>query len=198
MKKRFFSFLQRSFPALALLAFVGTSSLLHASSPQGVVRATPRIAGEINSSSMAQIPGSVRPLAQAQFDTGRLPTATRLEGMTLTFSRSSSQEADLQKLIAAQQDPSSPQFHKWLTPEQFAARYGMADADIAAVQTWLEQQGFSVDSVARSKTFVRFSGTVGQAEAAFATEIHTYAIPAANGTEKHFAPSRPLLSLIHI
>jgi hypothetical protein len=185
------SFLQRSFSALSLLAFVGICSL-QASSPQNTVRATPRVAGEITSASMVQIPGSVRPQAQAQYDTGRLPSTTKLEGMTITFSRSPKQEADLENLMAGQQNPSSPQYHKWLTPEQFAARYGMADADLAAVQTWLEQQGFAVDSVARSKTFVRFSGTVGQAEAAFATEIHTYAIPGATGTEKHFAPSKPV------
>ena len=190
--KNLVSSLRRTFPALGLLAFVGMSSLLHAAGSSSTVRATPRISSEISNAALSQLPGTVKPQAQAQFDTGRLPASTKLEGMTIYFSRTKQQEADLQRLIAAQQDPSSSQYHKWLTPEQFAARYGVADADIAKVQSWLEQQGFSVDSVARSKSFLRFTGTAGQAENAFATEIHTYAIPTATGAEKHFAPAKPL------
>jgi subtilase family serine protease len=64
----------------------------------------------------------------------------------------------------------------------------MAQSDIDKVQTWLEQQGFSVDSVARSKNMVRFSGTVGQVERAFQTEMHYYG----SSVEKHFAPSMQL------
>ncbi len=184
--------LQRSVSALGLLALAGTSTFLYAANPQNTIRATPRITGEISSSSTSQLPGSVRPQAEAQFDTGRLAASTRLEGVTLTFKRSAQQEASLQKLLAAQQDPSSAQYHRWLTPDQFAARYGVADADVAKVQSWLEQQGFAVDSVARSKTFIRFSGSVGQAEAAFATEIHQYAVPSSLGFQEHYSPATPL------
>ncbi len=95
-------------------------------------------------------------------------------------------------LIKAQQDPASPLFHKWLTPEQFGRRFGLADADIAKVQGWLEQQGLSVDSVARGKDSIRFSGTVGQVEAAFATEIHSYSVSVAGGQEQHYAPATEL------
>ena len=131
-------------------------------------------------------------MAQPKFDTGRVAAGTKLEGISILFSRTKAQEADLQKLIAAQIDPSSPQFHKWLTPEQFGTRYGMADSDIAKVQSWLEEQGFSVDSISPSKNMIRFSGNVGQVERAFATELHSYNVPMAGKTEKHFAPSTPL------
>jgi subtilase family serine protease len=147
-----------------------------------------RISAEISGSERSQLPGSQHPLAQATYDSGRVAAGTRLQGISIYFSRTQSQEADLQKLLAAQQDPSSSQYHKWLTPEQFASRFGMADADIAKVQSWLEQQGFSVDSVARSKNMIRFSGTVGQVESAFSTEMHNYNV---NGA-KHFAPSTAL------
>jgi len=91
-------------------------------------------------------------------------------------------------LIAAQQDPASPQYHRWLTPETFAARFGMNDSDLAKVQNWLQQQGFAIDSVARSKNAIHFTGTVRQVEQAFSTEMHIYKI---NGTQ-HFAPSTAL------
>jgi len=151
-----------------------------------------RISAEINSSQMTALPNSKNPRAQAQSDTGRLPAATRLQGISIEFSRSQAQEADLQALMAAQQNPSSPLYHQWLNPDQFAARFGMSDADIAKVETWLQQQGFSIDSVARSKNAIHFSGTAQQVEAAFATEMHTYSIKTTSGVEKHFAPSTAL------
>jgi len=147
-----------------------------------------RIRTEINSSEMSQLKVSQQPLARAEFDAGRMSPSTRLNGMSIVFSRSTAQQADLDALLAAQQDPTSRQYHHWLSPEQFAARFGMAQADIDKVQTWLQQQGFAIDSVARSRNMIRFSGTAGQVEQAFQTEMHYYSI----GGERHFAPSTVL------
>ena len=147
-----------------------------------------RIRTEINSSEMSQLKVSQQPLARAEFDAGRMSPSTRLNGMSIVFSRSTAQQADLDALLAAQQDPTSRQYHQWLSPEQFAARFGMAQADIDKVQTWLQQQGFAIDSVARSRNMIRFSGTAGQVEQAFQTEMHYYSI----GGERHFAPSTVL------
>jgi hypothetical protein len=148
----------------------------------------PRISGEVNSSQRVVIPKSQPPITKSAEDLGRLSPATRLGGLSLVFSRSAAQEADLQALIAAQQNPSSPQYHAWLTPDQFAARFGMSDADLAKAQTWLEQQGFSVDGISRSRNRITFSGTSAQAEAAFGVEMHNYR---ANGETQH-APSGDL------
>jgi len=151
-----------------------------------------RIAAEVSSSQMTPLAASRRATILAPFDTGKLAPETKLEGMTLHFNRSASQEAELQTLLAAQKNPSSPYYHQWLTPDEFGARFGMSDADLAKVEAWLERQGFSVDFVSRSKDAIRFSGTAGQANAAFATEIHTYALKTKSGVEKHFAPSTGL------
>jgi len=148
----------------------------------------PRIRSEASNAAMATLPNSLHPLAQAKFDAGRVPSDTRLDGVTIVFNRTAAQELDLQALISAQQNPSSPLYHQWLTPEQFAARFGMADADLAKVQSWLEQQGFAINSVGRSKGAIHFSGTTRQVEQAFQTEMHYYKI---NGVQ-HFAPSTNL------
>ncbi len=94
--------------------------------------------------------------------------------MTLVLSRTEAQEADLQALIAAQQDPSSSLYHRWLTPDEFAARFGVSDSDIAKIVSWLQAQGFSMERVSRTKDRIVFSGTASQAEAAFETELHYY------------------------
>lgn len=147
-----------------------------------------RIRAEVNSNMQTVLPGSQHPLAQARFDVGRVPADTKLAGVTIFFNHSPQQEADLEALIQAQQNPSSPQYHQWLTPEEFAARFGMADSDLEKVQGWLEQQGFQVDSVNRSRNAIHFSGSVAQVEHAFSTEMHYYQIAG----QKHFAPSTAL------
>lgn len=172
--------LTRAWLALPLLALAAT--LAGAQSPAA------RISAPLSDSAVTTLTGSLHPLAQARFDVGQVPADRRMAGMSLVFSRSAAQQADLEALISAQQNPASPLYHRWLTPDQFAARFGMAQSDIDKVQTWLEQQGFSVDSVARSKNLIRFSGNAGQVERAFQTQMHFYTL---NG-EKHFAPSTPL------
>ncbi len=154
----------------------------------GAQTPAPRLQAEISSSSVSTLKGSLHPMAQAQYDSGRLPADTRLNGMSIVFNRSAAQQADLEALIAAQQNPSSPLYHQWLNPDQFAARFGMAQSDLDKVETWLQQQGFSIDSVARSRNMIRFSGSVNQVEQAFQTQMHFYTIAG----EKHFAPSTAL------
>ena len=148
----------------------------------------PRIQSEISSAELVPLRGSRPPLALPQFDAGAVPANTRLVGMSILFNRSAAQQADLVALLAAQQNPASPLFHHWLTPDQFAARFGMTQADLDKVENWLQQQGFSVDWVARSRTMLRFSGTAAQAEQAFSTQLHYYNVAGA----RHIAPSADL------
>ena len=147
-----------------------------------------RVTAEIDDTERTTIQGSQPPMARPENDAGRMAVGTKLEGISIVLSRTVTQEADLHALIATQQDPTSPSYHKWLTPEEFAARFGVADADIAKIQSWLEKHGFTVDSITRSKNRIIFSGTVEQVEAAFGTELHYYKV---NG-EAHFAPSRDI------
>ena len=161
---------------------------LMAASQAGAQAVAARIAAPVANSERATLTGSLQPRARAEFDAGRMPAATRLNGMSLFFSRSAEQQAGLKALIAAQQNPASPLYHQWLTPDQFAARFGLNDADLAKVQDWLVQQGFSIDSVARSRNAIHFSGTAGQVEQAFSTEMHYYNVEG----KQHFAPSTEL------
>lgn len=169
----------------SLLGLTASASLLFGSTISSLAqKPQSRIAGEITSERVV-IPKSQPPLAKFAEDKGSLAPQTQLGSMSLVFSRSAAQEADLQALIAAQQNPASPQYHVWLTPDQFAARFGMSDSDISKAEAWLEQQGFTVEGVARSKNRITFSGTAAQAEAAFGVELHNYQT---DGTT-HFAPA---------
>ena len=111
-------------------------------------------------------------------DSGRL-----LQSLSLRFNMTEAQGAALDQLLAAQQNPSSALFHKWLTPEQFGAQFGLSSADLATVTSWLQSQGFSVTEVGRGRTFVSFSGTVAQVNKAFGLALQNVSL---NG-EQHIA-----------
>src|SRR5580700_436559 len=93
------------------------------------------------------IAGHMHPLARAEFDQGAVPGDFRLLGMTLTMRRSAAQQSELEQLLAAQQDPASPGYRKWLTPEQFADRFGASIEAITSLRKWLEGCGFRIRAV---------------------------------------------------
>src|SRR5258707_7934597 len=64
---------------------------------------------------------------------------------------------ELAKLLTDQQDPSSPQYHRWLTPDAFTSRFGPTGADLARVTQWLKKKGFTVNSADASTRDVSFS-----------------------------------------
>ena len=102
--------------------------------------------------------------------------ALRINHASMVFKLSPAQQADLAKLLAEQQDSRSPNYRKWLTPEQYAARFGMSDSDLAQVSSWLKSQGLTVDGFSRGRTQVFFSGSASQVESAFHTQFNRYLV----------------------
>lgn len=96
--------------------------------------------------------------------------------MQLVLKRSTLRANALSKLIADQHDPSSKKFHQWLTPAQFGQTFGVSDADIAAVSSWLKAQGFTVNGIYPNKMQIDFSGTAGAVKRAFHTQENRYTI----------------------
>src|SRR5215470_2579725 len=141
-----------------------------------------RIIGPIDDANVAVVRGTAHPLAQTRFDQGRTPV-DRVIQAAITFRLSAAQQADLNHLLRDQQDRSSPNYHRWLTPDQYASRFGMSQSDLAKVTAWLQSQGLTVESASRNHNEISFSGTVGQVEYALKTEIHNYSIKG----EQHFA-----------
>ena len=129
------------------------------------------------------LPGTRNQNAKAENDRGLLDSSRVIGGMSLVFRRSAAQTANLQKLLEEQQDPNSPRYRAWLTPDGYADSFGLSPADLARVVSWLEAEGFRVDYVSRSRTLVMFSGTAGRVQSAFGTQIHRYEV---NG-KAHFA-----------
>ena len=133
-----------------------------------------RITQQVNSGAMVKIAGSVHPLTRQATDLGEVASGMHMGSLSLNIGLSAAQQTELDALLAAQQDPKSPQYHQWLTQEEYGARFGLTDADLGQVTGWLVSQGFTVKGVAPSRNLITFSGAVPQVESAFRTQIHQY------------------------
>lgn len=120
--------------------------------------------------------GNVHPLARSAFEVAAAPPDLPMERMLLVLKRSEEQETALAKLLDDQQDKSSPDYHKWVTPAQFGQQFGPADSDIQAVTSWLQGHGFSIAEVSKGRTVIEFSGTAAQVQETFHTAIHKYVV----------------------
>jgi Pro-kumamolisin, activation domain/Bacterial Ig-like domain (group 3) len=140
-----------------------------APAPQGITR-------PVNNQDLVTLRGNVHPLALARYDHGPAPDDLAVQRLLLVLQRSPQQQAALDRLLVEQQTQSSPNFHKWLTPEQFGQQFGPSDADLQVITNWLGSQGFQVNQVSKGRAVIEFSGTAGEVRAAFHTQIHQYLI----------------------
>jgi hypothetical protein len=134
-------------------------------------------------SNLVTLAGNTRPEVKATYDRGLVADSFPMEHMLLQLKRSPEQERELQQIIDELTDPSSPNFHHWLTAKEFGERFGLVKQDLDTITRWLESHGFRVNVVYENGVLIDFSGTAGQVRAAFHTEIHKLDVKG----EKHIA-----------
>jgi subtilase family serine protease len=139
----------------------------------------------VDNSRRTVVRGNLHRAARPESDQGPLDPGARLNRVTLVFKLTPEQQADLETLLHNLHDRSSPDYRRWLTPETFGERYGLSQNDLDKVTSWLQTRGLAIEQVSRSRTWVAFSGTVRQVEAAFRTELRRYAV----GGETRYANS---------
>ena len=118
------------------------------------------------------VTGSTSPLARAASPVQALSTALTLK---LLGASAPSQPVEfdvilplrnaaaLDALLAQQQDPSSPQYHHWLKPTDFAARFGADQPTVMRVAAALQLFGLQVTAQSRSLHVVGTASQVNQA-----------------------------------
>jgi len=169
--------------SVTVLSFVAGLCFFSAGALAQTNNVPPRITEVVNDSKLTVLHGNTHPLAQPQFDRGPAPSELPMERMQLVLKRSPEQEAALAKLMAEQQDKTSPNYHKWLTPVQFGQQFGPASQDIQTVTSWLTSHGFQINTVSNGRTVIQFSGTAGQVQEALHTPIHKFVV----NNEEHWA-----------
>src|ERR1700749_4805086 len=161
---------------IALFAFILLSGLALFASQGLRAQAPDRIHEAVDPGRMASLANHPPLWANTNNDLGALPANEPMSPMTLVLSRGPAQEQALQQFIEDQQNPASPAFHQWLTPAEVGDRFGLSDADLAAVTGWLEQEGLHVDWVSPSRVLLGFSGAAGAVGRAFGSEVHAYRV----------------------
>ena len=134
-----------------------------------------RIVTEVKNEQRVAVEGTTPAFLAVSSETGRLPGGQNLGRMILQLTATDEQEQAAEKLVSDLHDPSSPSFHRWLTPSEFGQQFGVTEQDATKVQQWLQSQGLTVHDLAQSRRYIVFSGTVSQVETAFATQMHSYA-----------------------
>ena len=138
---------------------------------QGSRSTRSRITGVINQGDLMTLKGHVLPILTRDRDLGMVEDAAPIR-LYLNLQRTDAQQKDLDDLVSEQQNPASPNFHKWLTPEQFGERFGASAVDIDKITQWLSLQGFAVTSVAKNASTINFMATAGSVRNTFHAQLH--------------------------
>lgn len=162
----------------SVVVFISAFVLATASHAQRV----DRLRSDISGRSQTVLPGNTHP-AIAQAKPENITNSVPMEHMVLVLRPDANQDAELESLIAQQRDSKSPQYGKFLTPDEYGKRFGLSDNDVAKITAWLSAQGFRVEEIPAGHRSIVFSGSSDQVTAAFNTPIHRYTI----GTEHHIA-----------
>lgn len=155
----------------------------------GFAQQPDRIAAAIEPTPSVALSKSVHYKARPQYDLGTADPSLKLSYITLLMGPSPAQQKTLDQFLIDLQNPKSASYHKFLTPQQYADRFGLSQNDLSKVTTWLKAQGFEIVRTGAGRNLVVCSGTAAQVRTAFGAEIHNYRVDG----ESHIANSSPIM-----
>ncbi|HEY5233882.1 MAG TPA: S53 family peptidase, partial [Verrucomicrobiae bacterium] len=132
---------------------------------------------------MRTLHGNVPPTVAHLTSIGNL-SATRQ--LNLAIGLPLHNQPELDELLRQLYDPASPNFHKFLTPEEFTARFGPTEADYAAVRDFARTNGMVVTGTYDDRLLLDVAGPAAAVQSAFHVTLRTYHHPTEN--RDFFAP----------
>lgn len=87
--------------------------------------------------------------------------------------------------------PWDPLYRKYLTPDEFAAKFGANAADYAVLKDWANANGLEISQESIARTLLTVRGTVSQFQTLFKTQLNTYRSP--DGQEFISASIKPAI-----
>ncbi len=172
----------------ACMTLVGCLPAANSQAPVAHARLS---AAVVDNTQRVKLSGAAPLVATYGKDLGRLSSDEQLHSMKLVLRRGTAEKAALKDYLEQVQNPASPDYHAWLTPEIVGQRFGASDEDITAVSSWLQQQGLTVDSVSKGRMVITFSGAEARFESAFGTEMHRYVVNGETRIANSATPSVP-------
>ncbi|WP_083340479.1 S53 family peptidase [Chromobacterium vaccinii] len=111
-------------------------------------------------------------MAAAPQDLGKVEQATPAQKLTVTIALSLRDRDAAARYLQEVHTPSSPNYHQFLTPSEFRARYAPSEASVAKVSARLQAAGLSVKRV--GSTLLQVSGPAATVQKAFGAEVHVF------------------------
>ena len=174
------------------VATIAASLCTHTMWGQTSATSHPRLSSQVVDPNIRlPLSGSTPLLSGQATDTGKLAGSEVLKDMKIVLRRSSKQQADLKAFLEDVQNPASPSYHQWLSPESVGERFGASDDDIAAVSLWLTGNGMTITSISKNRTVITFTGTESEFESAFQAEMHQYDLKGEARVASSSMPSVP-------
>lgn len=121
--------------------------------------------------------GHLPPPVATEPPTGRFPETNR---MHLAIGLPVRNQAALSEFLRELYDPASTNYHQYLTPAEFTARFGPTDQDYQAVRKFAETNDFKVTRTIGSRLVLDVEGSVANVERAFQVTLRTYRHPTEN------------------
>ena len=97
-------------------------------------------------------------------------------------------QAALDQFLEDLYNPASPSYRKYLTVEQFTARFGPTQQDYDAARLWAENNGFTIAGTSLNRMNLDVTGQVATVENALHVNMGLYQHPTENRT--YYAPDR--------
>jgi len=169
--------------ALQAGAVLVASILSLASARAQVAPAARVITTSVNNADKVALKGSMRRDIAKGADLGAVDSSLTARHVSLLLTRSADRQAALDQYLSDVQDKNSANYHHWLTPAEYGARFGAASEDVEAIADWLQSQGLTIERISKAANTIMVSGSVGQMETAFSTSIHSVLVHG----EKHMA-----------
>ncbi len=96
-----------------------------------------------------------------------LDVDAKLPNLTLGLKLSAEKQTRLDQFLLDLHNPGSPHYHRWITPEEFAERFGPSPEALDRVRAWLAAQGLEVTAVSKARTWISFEGGASKVTRAF-------------------------------
>ena len=122
----------------------------------------------------AQAPLAVRHTAPALSQAQLVGHTSAARTLPLTLVLPLRNRAMLDTLLARISDPKDVLYGHYLSPEEFAQRFGPEQADVDAVSAFARTHGLTVKDVSPDLTLVHVTGPASAVEAAFGVHVNDY------------------------
>jgi len=158
----------------------------------GSITQTGTVAAPMPLSATNQVPGQILASLGRKTLQGHVPAVTAslasngrvsaTQHLTLAIGLPLRNQGDLNDFLQQVCDPASPKYRHYLTPEQFAEKFGPTEQNYQSVTAFAVKNGLAVTGTFSNRTLLVVDGSIADIEKTFAVKMLAYQHPKENRT----------------